>query len=138
MPALLADLGVCYWTIGALIRVGAVGQAGRAMGDPATLLPDLHRLQQAALAAGIDVTVDDQLGALSRLAAAEGQLVQLDALRLRRLARPDRLLRLLPTGQCSIGQDILMQVRPDAPRWDPRSTSAERFLSGLQSFARCA
>ena len=60
-------------------------------------------------------------------------MVDINALRIRRLARPSGTFRLLPTGQCSMGLDILKEVKPDTPRWQPGVADAFDFIEELRS-----
>jgi hypothetical protein len=41
------------------------------------------------------------------------------------------IFRLTPSGQCSVGDDILKQVTPDTPRWVPGNMHAGDFLEML-------
>ncbi|MEL6964634.1 MAG: hypothetical protein AAFO01_17925, partial [Pseudomonadota bacterium] len=74
--------------------------------------------QREAARMGVDFVVDDEFGTLSH-DDAERDIVDINALRIRRLTHPSGTFRLLPTGQCSMGIDILKEVGPQTPIWSP-------------------
>jgi len=59
-------------------------------------------------------------------------VVDINELRIRRLVRPSGVFRLLPTGQCSMGAEILQQVKPDTPCWVPGEMHAGDFVAALR------
>ncbi|MDH3661493.1 MAG: radical SAM protein [Alphaproteobacteria bacterium] len=130
MPALLKDLGVKCWVVNALRKIEP-GSSGRPWGDRATILGDMALLQRIADRHGVDFTVDDEFDTL-RYGDPREDISEVEALRVRRLERPSGVYRLLPNGQCSIGREILAQVRADTPRWNPRAMDAGAFIQSLQ------
>jgi MoaA/NifB/PqqE/SkfB family radical SAM enzyme len=126
MPARLREIGTDRWIINPLLRVGH-DQVGGPVGDRAKLFRDLLILQEAADRAGIRLTVDDEFGHLGRDVASVFRPA-LRALHIRTLPTNVELFRLAPGGQCSAGEDILRQVTPDAPRWQPGTVHAGEFL----------
>jgi MoaA/NifB/PqqE/SkfB family radical SAM enzyme len=134
MPTCLREIGINRWIINPLVRVGA-DQAGGLVGDRARLFRDLFILQEASNRAGIRLTVDDEFGNLSRDVASFFQ-PELQALHVRALPPNVELFRLAPGGQCSAGADILRQVTPEAPRWQPGVVHAGDFLAGVADW-RC-
>jgi hypothetical protein len=87
-------------------------------------------LQEAAKKAGVQLTIDDELGQLKRWLADAG----LPPLRnVRSLSSTVEIVRLTANGQCSIGQDILYPVTAETPRWLPGEVHAGEFLERLQS-----
>jgi pyruvate-formate lyase-activating enzyme len=89
------------------------------------------RLQEAASRAGVRLTVDDEFGNLGHEVASVSQ-PSLRALHVRTLPRNVEIFRLAPSGQCSIGDDILRQVTPETPRWQPGAMHAGDFLELLR------
>ena len=136
MPALLRDIGIDRWIINPLLQVGG-NAAGGPVGDRARLFRDLLILQEAAERAGIRFTADDEFNHLGddTLSASKPAL---RALHVRRLPPNVDIFRLAPSGQCSIGNEILRQVTSDTPRWRPGVMHAGDFLGilGKQSDAR--
>ena len=104
MPALAADLGIKHWVVTVLNDVGK-DEIGGPVGDRRRIFSDLAILQREAERFGLNYVVDDEFG---RLTAddVERDVVDINALRIRRLVQPAGTFRLLPTGQCSMGMDI--------------------------------
>jgi MoaA/NifB/PqqE/SkfB family radical SAM enzyme len=130
MPALLREIGIDRWIINPLLRVGD-GHAGGPVGDPASLFRDLLILQDAADRAGVRLTVDDEFGHLGHDAAGVSQ-PSLRRLHVRTLPPNVQIFRLAPSGQCSTGDDILRQVTPETPRWQPPAMHAGDFLENIR------
>jgi len=130
MPALLRDIGIDRWIINPLLRVGD-NQAGGPVAHQDSLYRDLLVLQQAADRAGVRLTVDDEFGHLGHDAASVSQPT-LRRLHVRTLPPDVQIFRLTPSGQCSTAADILRQVTPDTPRWQPGAMHASDFLEMLR------
>jgi uncharacterized Fe-S cluster-containing radical SAM superfamily protein len=128
MPARLREIGIDRWIINPLVRVG--DDVGGPVGDPAQLFHDLLILQEAAGAAGIALTVDDEFGHLPYDAACAREPA-LRALDVRTLPTHVELFRLTPGGRCSKGGDVLKRVTSGTPRWRPGATHAGDFLAEL-------
>ena len=131
MPARLREIGIDRWIINSLVRVGG-NQSGGSVGDRSGLFRDLLILQEEAARAGVRLTVDDQLDQLGHGAACASN-PSLRALHIRTLPQNVRIFRLLPSGQCSIGNSILQRVTPDTPRWQPGAMNAVDFLQTLET-----
>ncbi len=129
MPSLLRDIGINRWIINPLLRV-RTDQAGGPVGDRAMLFRDLLRLQEAADSAGISLMVDDEFNHLGHSTACLSQPA-LRAIRVRTLPPRVEIFRLTPSGQCSVGDDILRRMTPDTPRWRPEVLHAGDFLDML-------
>ena len=130
MPTLAAELGIDHWVVTVLNAVGK-DEIGGPVGDRRRTFADLVLLKREAERHGVDFVVDDEFGALADK-DAERDVVDINALRIRRLAKPSGTFRLLPTGQCSMGLDILKEVKPDTPRWQPRAVNAFDFLEEMR------
>jgi len=117
MPALAAELGIKHWVVTVLNEVGK-DEIGGPVGDRRRTLQDLTILKREAERYGIDFVVDDEFGTLSD-EDTQRNVIDINALRIRRLASPSGIFRLLPTGQCSMGLDILKEVGPHTPIWSP-------------------
>jgi len=128
MPALAADLGIKHWVVTILQEVGK-DEIGGPVGDRRRTFQVI--LKREAEKRGVHFVVDDEFGALSE-EDIDRDVVDINALRIRRLARPAGTYRLLPTGQCSVGVDILKEVRPDTPRWVPGEMDAWEFIDSLR------
>lgn len=129
MPARLREIGIDRWIINPLLRIGR-DQAGGPVGDRARLFRDLLVLQEAADRAEIRLTVDDEFDHLGYDAACLSQ-PSLRALHVRKLPTNVEIFRLVPSGDCSTGDDLLRQVTPDTPRWQPGAMHAGDFLEML-------
>ncbi len=130
MPALVADLGVKHWVVTVLNEVGK-DEVGGPVGDRRRTFADLALLRREAEHHRVDFVVDDEFGALSD-EDVERDVVDINALRIRRLAQPSGTFRLLPTGQCSMGLEILKEVKPDTPRWQPGIVDAFDFIEEMR------
>ena len=117
MPALAKELGVDHWVVTVLQEVGK-DEIGGPVGDRRRIFADLLELKREAERHGIKFVVDDEFGTLSA-EDLDRDVVDIKALRIRRLAQPAGVFRLLPTGQCSMGLDILKEVGPHTPVWSP-------------------
>jgi MoaA/NifB/PqqE/SkfB family radical SAM enzyme len=129
MPPLLRGMGIDRWIINPLLRIGR-DRAGGPVGDLARLFRDLLILQEAADNAGIRLTVDDEFNHLGHDAACILQPA-LRAIQVRTLPLEIEIFRLTPSGQCSVRDDILRRITPDAPRWRPEAIHAGDFLDML-------
>jgi MoaA/NifB/PqqE/SkfB family radical SAM enzyme len=136
MPARLRDIGVDRWIISPLVRVGRDATGGP-VGDRTELFRDLLILQEAAVRAGVRMTVDDEFGHLNYAAACDAQPA-LRALHVRTLPSHVELFRLSPGGHCSRHADVLRQVAPETPRWLPGVTHAGDFLEILSGRVEAA
>ncbi len=117
MPTLAEKLGISHWVVTALSHVGQ-DDIGGPVGDRGRTISDLLILKREAERCGINFVVDDEFGKLSD-EEIHRSIVDINALRIRRLAKPAGTFRLLPTGQCSIGLDLLKEVGPHTPVWSP-------------------
>lgn len=124
MPALLAKLGVQHWVVNPLLRVGRL-QVGGTVARSSEVIADLLVLGDIATRHGIRLTLDDELGTLS----SQGQ--DYNTFIIRRFARPDGLLRLTPSGACSVGTEILRKVDESTPVWDPKTVRPSDFVRSL-------
>lgn len=129
MPALLAELGIDRWVVNALVKVGKGGKLGGPAGERNAILDDLLVLKAEADRHGIDMVVDDEFGRLSDDDRAR-ELMEVEALRIKRLVRPEGVYRLVPTGHCSRGTDILKPIHDQTPVWHP-SMDVGEFLDSI-------
>ena len=126
MPPLLADLGIKRWVVTALLKVGKE-IIGGPVGERSQVFNDLKLLQDKATRYGIEFIADDEFGKLK--VCPDDQTAA--SLRIRRLARPGHIYRLVPNGQCSKGTDLLRELAEDAPRWQPGMAHAGDFIQSL-------
>lgn len=130
MPALAAELNINHWVVTILQQVGK-DEVGGPVGDRRRTFQDLLILKREAEQHGLHFVVDDEFGTLSE-EDIDVDVIDINALRIRRLARPSGTFRMLPTGQCSMGIDILMEVKPDTPRWVPGEVDAWDFIETMR------
>ena len=133
MPALLRSLGIRDWIISPLLKIGKEACGGPA-GDRRRLFDDLLTLHYEAKRFGVQLTVDDEFDRLDyrRVLISKPKLA---AIRVRTLPKGTDIFRLVPSGHCSMGTDILRQVGPDTPRWIPGKTNGGAFLAALKNDA---
>ena len=124
MPALLARLGVPYFGVTPLLAIRA-GRPARIAQEHFSLMRDLDALDAACRKEGIAFVVDDELSQFRHLLDGANRLM------IHSLERPDRLVRLTPSGACSVGVDVLNRVGPATPVWRPGRESAAEFLEAL-------
>ena len=134
MPSLLQALGVRQWVITAFQRVGKGGRFGGVVGERRQLLQDVATLINLADQAGIDITVDDELGQLGSDDDIDN-VIDLAAYRIRQVEATTGIFRLLPNGECSMGMDILRQVPGSTLCWYPGAMHAADFLERVQERA---
>ncbi len=89
---------------------------------------DLLGLQKLAKEHGIDMIVDDEF---DHLLNDSSKIVPIKQPRFRRLPRLSRVIRLTPTGSCSVGEDILRRVDDQIPHWQPKLENADSFVGRL-------
>lgn len=123
MPSYLANLGVRYFGVTPLIRVRQTG--GGIVQKSDALMQDLDALQDACDKAGIIFVVDDELQLYRHLVNGANRFM------IHSLSRPGRLLRLTPSGACSIGVDVLRPIDDGTPVWDPAVEAPREFLQRL-------
>jgi MoaA/NifB/PqqE/SkfB family radical SAM enzyme len=124
MPAFLADMGVRYFGVTPLIKVGR-SIAGGFVQENESLLAELDRLQELCDRVGIKFVIDDELGLFRE------QHDGLNRLMIHRLARPERLIRLTPSGAVSCGLDVLKEVDASTAHWNPGTASPMEVLRQL-------
>ncbi|MGH1478516.1 MAG: radical SAM protein [Geminicoccales bacterium] len=129
MPKLLSELGIDRWVVNALVKVGKGDKLGGPAGERQAILDDLLVLKAEADRYGIDMVVDDEFGRLTDDDRAK-KLMEVEALRIKRLVQPEGVYRLVPTGHCSKGIDILKPIHDNTPIWDPK-TDAGAFLASM-------
>lgn len=129
MPALAKELSINHWVVTVLQQVGNE-EIGGPVGDRRRIFSDLLSLRIEAERRGIHFVVDDEFGTLSE-DDLDRDVVDINALRIRRLAQPGGTFRLLPTGQCSMGLDILKEVGPHTPIWRSNE-NAHNFIERMR------
>jgi MoaA/NifB/PqqE/SkfB family radical SAM enzyme len=134
LPARLRGLGIDSWIVNPIIRVGR-DDTGGPIGSRTKIFQDLLVLEELANRAGIRLTVDDEFDCL-RHGDASARQPELRSLHVRTLPRGMEIFRLTPSGQCSLGRDILRRMTPDAPRWLPDTIHAGAFLEMISKGAR--
>jgi len=123
MPDLLAELGLRYWVVTPVYKVGlSIDHA--TVEPPADVVKELTTFHREALSRGISMLVDDEFETLIRNA---GEAIDLAKLRLRRMSRLNQTVRLSPDGSCAIGGDILHRSDGSGLVWNPRNEEASIF-----------
>lgn len=125
MPKLLRALGIEQWAISPLLSIekSAVGGPVDSSGAIIAAVLELHK---QAVQYDIEIVLDDELAVLE-----SGQENYRDFL-IRRFDRPDGLVRLSPSGACSIGRQILTEVDDECAVWNPND-NALAFLQALRA-----
>jgi len=131
IPMLLHDIGIKRWVVTALQKVGK-DVSGGPVAQRRQICQDLVVLKRHADAYDIDFSVDDEFGTLTE-ADVNLDVVDINALRIRRLVMPGGIFRLMPDGRCSMGIDILKEVDDTAPIWLPGAMPANDFLNFMRS-----
>jgi MoaA/NifB/PqqE/SkfB family radical SAM enzyme len=121
MPELLGSLGIGHWTVTPVLKIGRNGLGGPVEGTQ-TIIENLQLLRNRASAHNVEVALYDELGQLATGGADFGGLI------IRVFDRLDGLVRLSPTGACSVGREILQEVGPSTPIWRPGEISPVDFL----------
>ncbi len=134
VAAIAAGLNIGHWVVTVLQSVGKEA-IGKAVGDRRRTFRDLLLLKRDAERHGIHFVVDDEFGSLGEN-DVDRDSINVNALRVRRFVQPAGTFRLLPTGQCSMGLDILKEVRPETPRWDVDHMNAWDFIQTMRNRQR--
>jgi MoaA/NifB/PqqE/SkfB family radical SAM enzyme len=129
LPSLLSSIGVHTWVVSPLLRIGDKVPGGT-VGPSKHIIADIRSLKERADLAGIELILDDELGELTSGDSTYNEFI------VRRFERPEGLLRLSPTGACSVGVDILREVDARTPRWNPQTQSPTEFLNYVRARAR--
>jgi len=124
MPPFLARLGVRYFGVTPLIRVGE-SACGRIVQQGDSLVRDLELLRERSDPVGVSFVVDDELQQFRHLFDGVNRMM------IHRLGSPERLVRLTPSGACSIGLQVLSRVGPNTPVWSPAHEAPASFLMRL-------
>lgn len=125
MPRLLAEAGVRKWSISPLVRIGR-DKSGGPVQDGKQIVEDVLYLGDLAKDHGVSVVLDDELRTIPK------ELINFEELVVRRLERPDGLIRLNANGACSIGTDILRQVDENTPVWSPSVQTPSAFIDSIR------
>lgn len=125
LPAVMTSVGVRHWAISPLLRIKR-GVIGGAVAPSSEVIRDVLELNRRATAAGVTVVLDDELGCLE-----EGS-EHYDSFLIRRFDRPDGLVRLTPSGACSVGREILSEVDASTPIWN-RDIPPAAFIEAARS-----
>ncbi len=125
IPELLADIGVHNWSVSPLVRIGK-DEKGGPVAAGKQIIDDLLHLSDISRKHDVSVVLDDELRSIPK------ELVDIENLIVRRLERPDGLIRLNANGACSIGTDILKQVGEVTPIWNPSTMSPTAFLDSIR------
>jgi MoaA/NifB/PqqE/SkfB family radical SAM enzyme len=124
MPKLLNSLGLRYWVVAPLFRMNKA-DIGGPVGTPSQIVEDLLILSKIASDYDVSLVLDDELKILPKDEFAYTDLL------VRRFNRPDGLIRLVPSGACSSGEDILRHVDDSTPVWHPGEIAPYQFLKTI-------
>ncbi len=126
MPEFLSDLGVHKWFVTPAIRVGE-NVPGGPVESWTSLIGALQRLSLESEKYGVVMIVEDEYNCLKE---ARKAMPPSRPLRFRNLDHPGGVLRLLPSGACDVGHEILAKHKADTI-WDPEQETLENFLARL-------
>ena len=121
LPRRLATLGVRCFGVTPLLAMAA-GRPARMVQEHGPLMRDLDALDEECRRAGIDFVVDDELSRFRHRLDGANRLM------IHSLERPERLVRLTPSGACSAGLEVLSPVGPETPTWRPGAQRPSAFL----------
>ena len=121
MPKLLKSLGVTQWVVSPLLNVGQKNFGSKVITSDFTHY--LNQFYALAKEENIQFFLDDELGNLT------SDKVIPDYIAVRTIDNPNRLIRLAPNGQVSLGKSILTQ-QPDV-NWDAENTPAKQVILDL-------
>jgi len=124
MPRLLAGLGLRYWVVTPVYKVG-LDTDGATVEPPVDVVRELTVLHREALSQGISMLVDDEFEALFQDA---GEAIDLAKLRLRRFSRLNQVVRLSPDGFCAVGKDIVRRSGGSGLAWNPQQEKVADFV----------
>ena len=129
LPALLSQLGIREWIVNPLIGLKKNPWSDEQKRQ--RLADDLYILSDLAGRHDIEITIDDELGLLkSSFVGSEAE--QIAQLPIRTIPKGITLSRLVPSGQISVGRDILRPLPPAAPRWQPDVQHPAAFLAAAR------
>lgn len=123
MPSLLTKIGIYNWFITPVIKIGQEQPGGPIQNWP-QLVGDLQYLQARADQAGVKMIVEDEFNWLGE---ARAKMPELRPMRFRNLDRPEGVLRLLPSGACDVGHDLLREHNPHGSIWYPEREKSIDF-----------
>lgn len=124
MPVLLNSLGVSHWVVAPLFRMNG-DDIGGPVGSPKDIISDLSALSNIAAVHDVSLVLDDELRAIPQDEFAYTDLL------VRRFERPDGLVRLVPSGACSVGTEILRPVNSQTPVWHPSKMTPRQFIDSI-------
>lgn len=127
IPELLASLGIGQWVVTPVLRVGKL-EAGGPVQHYDDIVCELLVLHKLAKKHGIEMLVDDEF---DHLMTNSSKVVPIEQPHFRRLPRLSRVVRLTPSGSCSVGEDILRRVDDQIPHWQPKVEDADSFVERL-------
>jgi MoaA/NifB/PqqE/SkfB family radical SAM enzyme len=125
MPKYLKSLNVKQWSVSPLFRIGDEGREGGVEFSYDELKTSLLSLYQHAMDFGITFRVDDEFDKFHN----EVGTIPFSAYR--RIERIENLVRLSPSGFCSVGKDILRTITDATPKWNPGLEDANVFFDRL-------
>jgi MoaA/NifB/PqqE/SkfB family radical SAM enzyme len=125
MPKFLNELGITNWIVNPQLQMRR-DEEGRLKSSRERVFQDLLPLQEAAAAARVRLTVDDEFDCLQHRLEGGGEAG--DRPTVKTLPKAIEIVRLAPGGQCSIGREILKPVTPTAKRWRPGIINAADFV----------
>lgn len=128
MPELLRHLNIDEWLISPMRRIGH-GTHGSSNAE--AVFRKLLLLQTAADNAGIRMIVEDEFDELRQELLQSNSEVA-TRVYIRSLPSSVQLVRLAPSGHCSIGRDVLKVVGGSTARWIPEQIDGGIFLSLLE------
>lgn len=133
MADFLASVGVRQWYVSPVLRIGE-REAGGPIANDLELIRSLRTLQDEAVHAGISISVCDDFDQLYELRRSTPALRNL---KFKTLSRSEGILRLLPTGACDVGEDILARHSEGAAVWSPRKETPFQFFLRLINPENC-
>jgi MoaA/NifB/PqqE/SkfB family radical SAM enzyme len=128
MPKLLQELGIRHWSAKPVDRIASATEVGGTVDSAANIVRDSIILAEESAKYNIDFCIDDELKSLAANDAYFEHIL------VRYFDRPEGLIRLAPSGACSVGRDILKEVGPNTPVWNPEDVTPHQFVRSIVPF----
>lgn len=127
-PRFLHELGISRWFVTPALTLRSDTDIGRPMHKPQSLVNDLLTLNEISNEFDIDMVIEDEYYALREI---RNMYESFNNLKFRILTRPGGIMRLLPSGHCDIGLNLIKIHSKTAPRWDPQKEHPAIFYNRI-------
>jgi len=119
MPATLRGLGLKRWVLGLPLSYGR----DRLFNDRRQIAYDLKKLKQESDSNGVEIIFQDEFRLLDSDLIREIS-EETSRLKIRTFEKSAGIVLLMPTSDCLIGENIILQDKAKAIQWDPKQNHA--------------